>query len=58
MDAVFTIYGLATLVSVAMLIIAGRRRPQHPVDDGPMPDPSLGDALRTSQPGINNQGML
>lgn len=57
MDAVFTIYGLAALGAIVMLVVAGRR-PHHPVDDGPDADPSLGVALRTGQPGINNQGML
>lgn len=57
MDAAFALYGLAALGAVVMLAVAGRRsRPTG--DDGPRPDPSLGVALDTKQPGMNNQGTL
>ncbi len=57
MDAAFALYGLAALAAVVMLAVAGRRsRPAG--DDGPRPDPSLGVALDTKQPGMNNQGVL
>jgi len=58
MDAMFSLYGLAALVSIVMLVAAGRRRPRRSVDEGPTADPSLRVALDTVPPGVNNQGML
>lgn len=54
----FSLYGLATLVSIVMLVAAGRRRPRRAVDEGPTADPSLRVALDAVPPGVNNQGML